>query len=252
VTGRARDVRTAGRASSLAEQLSQSQALTKLDYLSIINSQFWVSRDHNQMLDTVAAMRAAGHELDVAVLLQLLHVYCHNGSWGEALQVLADLRSGAIQVSNVSADWQLQQAGRWPRSQHALARLREQSQEQQRHQQQHGASAGAAQLATNDRLWHVVMRKLWQARASDALLNDFLQHMAPAQVQRFKLLYGLQPLPGQPGQFTLQPLEDWQVQVQLESGLGDGGAGNPEIGEPACAAGAAPAEEAEDNSSAAA
>lgn len=215
VAGRARDATAATKASALALQLSKSKALNRMDYLSIITSQFWVKKDHQQMLDTVAAMKAAGHELDVSVLLQLLHVYCHSGSWGEALQVLADVSAGRIKVSNASMQWQMQEAGMWPRKQHALAGLREEQQQQQ----QHGSSTSANPLVNNDRLWHVVLRKLWQQGASDVLLNQFLQHMTPAQRQRFKLLYRLQAVPGQPGQYTLQPLEDWQVQAQLEQGL---------------------------------
>jgi hypothetical protein len=74
-------------------------------------------------------------------------------------------------------------------------------------------------VATNDRLWHVVLRKLAQERASDRLLNAFVQHMAPELLQRFKLLYGLQQVPGQPGQYTLQPLDGWEVHEQLQEGL---------------------------------
>jgi hypothetical protein len=201
--GRGRDAGTAAEVNKLVAKLAEGQGLTRHDYLCIINSQFWLEQDHERMLETVAAMKAAGHELDDHVLQHLLHVYCHNGMWGEALQVLSDVAAGRLGSSTSSA---------------ASASKQELSTGVR---QQATASAAAADSRTieNDRLWHVVLRKLWEKRASDELLNEFLQHMAPAQVLRFKLMYGLQAIPGQQGRYTLQALEDWQLPLQLQAQL---------------------------------
>jgi len=195
VAGRIRDVHTAGQASKLAAQLAEADSLSKEDYLAVINSQFWLKQDHKQLLQTVAAMKAAGHELNEQVLQQLLHVYCHNGMWGEALQVLDDVAAGRFSSSKQPGQHHHPSKGG------------------RRHGDTAAAGVGDHTTIDNDKLWHVVMRKLWERRASDALLNEFLQHMAPAQLQRFKLLYGLQLIPGQQ-QYTLKPVEDWHLPLQ--------------------------------------
>jgi hypothetical protein len=200
--GRARDAGTAAEVSKLIAKLAEGQGLQRQDYLCIINSQFWLEQDHEKLLQTVAAMKAAGHELDAHVLQHLLHVYCHSGMWGEALQVLSDVAAGRLghSSSSTAASDSKQQLSTGVR-QHAKA-----------------ASDDSGTI-DNDRLWHVVLRKLWEKRASDELLNEFLQHMAPSQVMRFKLMYGLHAIPGEQGRYTLRPLEDWQLPAQLQAQL---------------------------------
>jgi hypothetical protein len=186
VVARTRDVHSAGQASKLLAQLaSQPEPLTRDDYMSLISSQFWLKQDHEQLLQTVAAMKAAGHELDQHVLQQLLHVYCHFGMWGEALQVLNDVAAGRFSQPSGSST------------------------------QAVGATSGDGKI-DSDQLWHVVLRKLWEKRAADELLNEFLKHMTASQLQRFKFMYGLQPIPGQEGRLTLRPLEDWQWPLQQQ------------------------------------
>jgi pentatricopeptide repeat protein len=149
-------------------------------------------------------MKAAGHELDAHVLQHLLHVYCHNGMWGEALQVLSDVAAGRLGQSSTST---------------AASASKPQLSTGVRKQATDNAAAADSRTIDNDRLWHVVLRKLWEKRASDELLNEFLQHMSPAQVLRFKLLYGMQAIPGEQGRYTLQVLEDWQLPLQLQAQL---------------------------------
>lgn len=207
VAGRTRDVRVAGEASKLAAHLAQGHGLTRQDYLAMISSQFWLKQDHEQLLQTVAAMKAAGFSLDASTLQQLLNVYCHNGMWGEALQVLNDVAAGRFRNSIASAGAAQQPSSR---QQHGTRR-------QQRVDVAGGGSSGSRGVGEgsieDDKLWHVVLRKLWEKKASDGLLNEFLRHMAPAQLQRFKLMYGLALIPGGGSErrYTLQAsLEDWQ------------------------------------------
>jgi hypothetical protein len=231
--------------------MAAGQALDRQGYTALIAGNFWLTRDHKQMLDTVKAMVAAGHEPDESVLLQMLHVYCTSGMWGEALSVLDDVAAGRMgSISSMSSSsssrprWQgdyssrdaevrgelleLQaaaaaRANRGPTRTGSGWRVRRyeeyvsysdddaleasssssSSSKKQRQQQRE-------QLA-HDKLWHVVLRQLWQARASDTLLNDFLSRMNPQQLQRFKVLYNLRSLPD--GQYSMQPLADWEVQA---------------------------------------
>jgi pentatricopeptide repeat protein len=201
LAGRARDVRIAGEVSQLVERIAEGQGLTQEDYLAVINSQFWLKQDHEQLLQTVAAMKDAGYELDQCLLHQLLHVYCHNGMWGEALQVLNDVAAGRFSQQRSSSNSS--------RSKHQRCALKQGA-------ERAAVSAAEESALQSDQLWHVVLRKLWEKRVSDELLNDFLRHMSPAQLQRFKLVYGLQPSPEQPGHYTLQPLEDWQLPLQQQ------------------------------------
>lgn len=202
VAGRTRDVRAAGEVSKIAALMAQGGNLDRQDYLAIINSQFWLKQDHEQLLQTVAAMKAAGHDLNENTLQQLLNVYCHNGMWGEALQVLNDVAAGRFRAasSTGSSSGGSNQISTGAR--------------------QDDSNAVGQGSIDNDKLWHVVLRKLWEKRASDELLNEFLRHIAPAQLQRFKLLYGLHRIPGeQPGQpdrYSLRPLEDWQLPLQQQ------------------------------------
>jgi hypothetical protein len=178
----------------------------------------------------------------------MLHVYCTSGMWSEALSVLDDVAAGRMgSISSISGSsissrprWQgdynnrdaevreellgLQAAAAarvntgpsrtgsgWRSRKYeedvlhsdddALEASSSSSIEQRRQQRE--------QLA-HDKLWHVVLRQLWQARASDTLLNDFLSRMSPQQLQRFKLLYNLRSLPD--GKYSMQPLSDWEVQ----------------------------------------
>jgi pentatricopeptide repeat protein len=201
-------VRVAGEVSKLTAHLAQGRGLSRADYLAMISSQFWLKQDHEQLLQTVAAMKAAGFSLDASTLQQLLNVYCHNGMWGEALQVLNDVAAGRFRNSTVGAGAQ-------------QANSRQQQHGARRQQGVNGAGGSSSSRGVggggleDDKLWHVVMRKLWEKKASDELLNEFLRHMAPAQLQRFKLMYGLEVLPGGGGpeqrRYTLQgSLEDWQ------------------------------------------
>jgi pentatricopeptide repeat protein len=149
-------------------------------------------------------MKAAGHDLNENTLQQLLNVYCHNGMWGEALQVLNDVAAGRFKTAS-STGSSSSSSGSNQISTGA------------RRQDSNAVGEGSID---NDKLWHVVLRKLWEKRASDELLNEFLRHIAPVQLQRFKLLYGLHKIPGeQPGQpdrYSLRPLEDWQLPLQQQ------------------------------------
>lgn len=193
VAGRTRSVMAAGEASKLLAHLAQNDGLTRQDYLAMISSQFWLKQDHEQLLQTVAEMQAAGFSLNENTLQQLLNVYCQNGMWGEALQVLNDVAAGRFSTPSSSASSTLQSS---------------------RGARRQGEGQAGEGSIDNDKLWHVVMRKLWEKRASDELLNDFLRHMAPTQLQRFKLMYGLHAIPGERGRYTLKPLEDWQLPLQ--------------------------------------
>ncbi|WIA30492.1 hypothetical protein OEZ86_000576 [Tetradesmus obliquus] len=233
---RSRMVKNASNAVDLARRLAAGEALDRLGYTALIAGNFWISRDHQQMLDTVKAMVAAGHEPDESVLLQMLHVYCTSGMWGEALSVLDDVaagRLGSITSSSSSSSWQhdgrsnrdaeerrgLQQqptaeaapggAGRGWRSRRYADDLLDSEDALQAGGSSEVRQQQREQLA-HDKLWHVVLRKLWQARASDTLLNDFLSRMDPQQLQRFKFLYNLRLLPD--GKYSMQPPEDWEVQ----------------------------------------
>jgi pentatricopeptide repeat protein len=201
IAGRTRDVRAAGEVSKIAALMAQGGNLGRQEYLAIINSQFWLKQDHEQLLQTVAAMKAAGHDLNEHTLQQLLNVYCHNGMWGEALQVLNDVAAGRFTAASSTGS---------SISSHQISTGA-------RRQDSNAVGEGSID---NDKLWHVVLRKLWEKRASDELLNEFLRHIAPAQLQRFKLLYGLHKIPGeQPGQpdrYSLRPLEDWQLPLQQQ------------------------------------
>jgi hypothetical protein len=242
---RSRQLKHASSAVDLAGRLAAGEALDRLGYTALIAGNFWITRDHQQMLDTVKAMVAAGHEPDESVLLQMLHVYCTSGMWGEALSVLDDVaagRMGSISSAESSSSSSRQRGGRSNRDAGG------------QQQPQTAAAAGAAPRAggtgsgwrsrryeddlsdggdafqagssstvrqqqreqlAHDKLWHVVLRKLWQARASDTLLNEFLGRMNPQQLQRFKVLYNLRLLPD--GTYSMQPMEDWEVQAAPDS-----------------------------------
>uniref|UniRef100_A0A383VS54 PROP1-like PPR domain-containing protein n=1 Tax=Tetradesmus obliquus TaxID=3088 RepID=A0A383VS54_TETOB len=234
---RSRMVKNASNAVDLARRLAAGEALDRLGYTALIAGNFWISRDHQQMLDTVKAMVAAGHEPDESVLLQMLHVYCTSGMWGEALSVLDDVAAGRLgsitSSSSSSSSWQhdgrsnrdaeerrgLQQqptaaaapggAGSGWRSRRYADDLSDSEDALQAGGSSEVRQQQREQLA-HDKLWHVVLRKLWQARASDTLLNDFLSRMDPQQLQRFKFLYNLRLLPD--GKYSMQPPEDWEVQ----------------------------------------
>jgi pentatricopeptide repeat protein len=169
-------------------------------------------------LATVLAMKADGHDLDQSLLLLILHVYCHNGMWGEALQLLDDVSAGKVQLrgsllgtlpptaTSGSSSGQGGLQASPASSNHAADRGKH---HRGRSHHQGSAAAVSSQGSQQDALWHIVMRKLWERRAADSLLNEFLSRMSTDQAQRFKLLYGLTPLPDGTG-FTFQPSEDWQ------------------------------------------
>lgn len=69
--GRRRYVEAASHSATLAARVTAGDRLSREDYKALIASQFWLTRNHQQLLQTVAAMRAAGHELDQSVLLQV-------------------------------------------------------------------------------------------------------------------------------------------------------------------------------------
>lgn len=66
-----RSVSAASKSADLAARLASGDQLSRQDYCVLISTQFWLNRDHQQLLQTIAAMRAAGHELDQSVLLQV-------------------------------------------------------------------------------------------------------------------------------------------------------------------------------------
>lgn len=233
VASRKRDAHGAGTSAKLAQKLAAGQeGLQREDFVALIAANFWLTRDNTQLIQTVKAMTAAGYDPDEGVLLQLLHVYCTSGMWGEALQVLDDLAAGRISIiSSEAAAGASRQRGRNREAaaeQQPTLAGRKSSREGWR-ARQHGdlaesAGANSQQPLAQDRLWHVVMRKLWEQRASDSLLNEFLSRMTSEQLQRFKMLYNLRALPGGDG-YTMQPLEDWQLPVSPErqqQGVEDG------------------------------
>jgi hypothetical protein len=246
---RSRQLKHASSAVDLANRMAAGQALDRQGYTALIAGNFWLTRDHKQMLDTVKAMVAAGHAPDESVLLQMLHVYCTSGMWGEALSVLDDVAAGRLGSISSSS------SSRRPRQQEGYSSRDAEVREELLELQAAAAAAAAAAQASSgpsrtgsgwrvrryeedmslgdddavessssmeqrqqqweqlahDKLWHVVLRQLWQARASDTLLNDFLSRMNPQQLQRFKVLYNLRSLPD--GKYSMQPLADWEVQV---------------------------------------
>jgi hypothetical protein len=250
---RSRTIKHAGSTLDLASRLAAGEALDRLGYTALIAGNFWITRDHNQMLETVKAMVAAGHEPDESVLLQMLHVYCTSGMWGEALSVLDDVaagRMGSLSSSSSSGSSIEQRGGRSNMARDGLqwqtagaagaagaaaarpgrtgsgwrSRRYEDDLSDSDDAFQAGSSSAVRQQQreqlAHDKLWHVVLRKLWQARVSDALLNDFLSRMSPQQLQRFKVLYNLRLLPD--GKYSMQPLEDWEVQPAPAAGEQEG------------------------------
>lgn len=69
--GRMRSITAASKSADLAASLASGHQLSQDDYRVLIAIQFWLNRDHQQLLQTIAAMRAAGHDLDQTVLLQV-------------------------------------------------------------------------------------------------------------------------------------------------------------------------------------
>lgn len=211
--GRRRDMTGASSVAALTARLREGGcALTPPDYAALITSNFWLNQDHQQLLDTVAAMRAAGYEPQASTLVQLLHVYCHNGMWSEALRVLDDVAAGRVAPAPST--------GGIP----AVNRAR-----RRRHAESPPAGDEADPLAAHDRLWHTVLRKLVEQRVSDTLLAEFVARMTPEQVQRFKVLYNMRSVPG--GGLTLQPSEEELLEaVCAGAGAGDSALAALELG----------------------
>lgn len=135
--------------------------------------------------------------------------------WGEALRLLDDVAAGKVDISCSASAKHVATNSTRLRKQPASsgvtveAPTADQPGAGEQWPREYRLLDKQTNQADQDTLWHVVMRKLWEQRAADSLLNDFLQRMSPEQLQRFKVLYNLRPAPG--GGYTMQPLEDWQV-----------------------------------------
>lgn len=149
-------------------------------------------------------------------------MYCHYDMWSEALRVLDDVAAGRVGVisgllgaEDASSMNSRQRSSKYPNSAQPVLTQELDSgatSTARRWPRSYQALDDPARQAGQDALWHVVMRKLWEQRAADSLLNEFLQRMSPEQLQRFKLLYKLRPSPD--GGYTMQPMEDWQVPAE--------------------------------------
>lgn len=140
--------------------------------------------------------------------------------WSEALRLLDDVAAGKVGVGTLflGANGNSTNSG----SKHKTTRQQYNGSEDDPGLMPMARGSAAAQwprsyqpvrhsagTTEQDALWHIVLRKLWEQRASDGLLNEFLQRMSPGQLQRFKILYNLQQ--ALEGGYTMQPLDDWQV-----------------------------------------